>query len=539
VAATQHTVKRPGAWSPGGRRFLGVVVSVAWATVLVLSAVCSLSAAAATVNPSHKQPTRPPGTRPPVVSSYWLVASDGGIFAFGGAPFYGSTGSMTLNKPVVGMAGTPGSKGYWLVASDGGIFTFGDAQFYGSTGAMTLNKPVVAMAATPTGGGYWLVASDGGIFAFGSAQFYGSMGGRTLYQPIVGMAAAPSGNGYWLVAADGGMFAFGSAQFFGSTGGQVLNRPIVGMAPTADGGGYWFTAADGGVFAYGDARFDGSLGGVPQHYPIVAITTDATSNGYWFTNDNGAVTAFGTAKYWGSAPQVLNKPVVGIARANAMGHVSGSTYPSGAYGYDISTYQCGDFPTDPHTIGIVQVNGASLGAVNPCLKEEASWSAGGLNLYTYLTFGTAPTSPDAACNTLPSPQACNYGFNAALYAFDAAEQATVPTLVGWWLDVETRARSWSTTTAANASLVQGAIDGLHSAGINNVGIYASPANWNGIVGPYQPAVPYWMADWTTTGPDSCSQAGSWAAKELLPTGPVAIVQFSDHYNGTFDGDYAC
>ena len=39
---------------------------------------------------------------------------------------------MHLNKPIVGMAATPDGKGYWLVASDGGIFTFGDAAFYGS-----------------------------------------------------------------------------------------------------------------------------------------------------------------------------------------------------------------------------------------------------------------------------------------------------------------------------------------------------------------------------------------------------------------------
>ena len=32
------------------------------------------------------------------------------------------------------------------VASDGGIFSFGDAQFYGSTGATALNKPIVGMA---------------------------------------------------------------------------------------------------------------------------------------------------------------------------------------------------------------------------------------------------------------------------------------------------------------------------------------------------------------------------------------------------------
>ena len=37
--------------------------------------------------------------------------------------------------------------GYWLVASDGGIFAFGDAAFYGSTGSLKLNKPIVGMAA--------------------------------------------------------------------------------------------------------------------------------------------------------------------------------------------------------------------------------------------------------------------------------------------------------------------------------------------------------------------------------------------------------
>ena len=104
-----------------------------------------------------------------------------------------------LNKPIVGMAATPDGNGYWLVASDGGIFAFGDAQFYGSTGGI-LNKPVVGMAATPDGNGYWLVASDGGIFTYGDAQFYGSTGGIHLNEPIVGMTPTPDGDGYWLVA---------------------------------------------------------------------------------------------------------------------------------------------------------------------------------------------------------------------------------------------------------------------------------------------------------------------------------------------------
>ncbi|MDA8342670.1 MAG: hypothetical protein M0007_10685, partial [Actinomycetota bacterium] len=69
-----------------------------------------------------------------------------GDVGFGDAGFYGSTGSLHLNQPVVGMAATPDGDGYWLVASDGGIFAFGDAKFYGSTGSLRLNQPMVGMA---------------------------------------------------------------------------------------------------------------------------------------------------------------------------------------------------------------------------------------------------------------------------------------------------------------------------------------------------------------------------------------------------------
>jgi hypothetical protein len=86
------------------------------------------------------------------------------------------------------MAATPDGKGYWLAASDGGVFAFGDASFYGSMGGTRLNAPVVGMAATPDGKGYWLAAADGGVFSFGSAPFEGSMGGTRLNAPVVGIA---------------------------------------------------------------------------------------------------------------------------------------------------------------------------------------------------------------------------------------------------------------------------------------------------------------------------------------------------------------
>ena len=77
-----------------------------------------------------------------------------------------------LNQPVNGMAATPNGNGYWLVASDGAIFAFGDARFHGSTGGMTLNAPDRGDGRRRATGGYWLVGSDGGIFAF-DAPFFG------------------------------------------------------------------------------------------------------------------------------------------------------------------------------------------------------------------------------------------------------------------------------------------------------------------------------------------------------------------------------
>ena len=179
------------------------------------------------------------------------------------AGFYGSAGGLTLNRPVVGMAATPDGKGYWLVASDGGIFAFGDAGFYGSTGGSPLNQPIVGMAATPDGKGYWLVASDGGIFAFGDAGFYGSTGGIALNQPDRGHGGHPRRQGLLagglrrrhlrlrrrrLLRLDGRPCR--------STSRSWAWRP----PPTAGATGWWPPTA--GIFAFGDAAFYGSTGGI-------------------------------------------------------------------------------------------------------------------------------------------------------------------------------------------------------------------------------------------------------------------------------------
>ena len=99
------------------------------------------------------------------------------VTAFGAAGAVPGTTLNGLAAPVVGTAATPDGLGYWVVAADGGVFAYGNAAFEGSTGGIHLKAPVVGMAATPDGDGYWLVASDGGVFAYGDAMFEGSMGG--------------------------------------------------------------------------------------------------------------------------------------------------------------------------------------------------------------------------------------------------------------------------------------------------------------------------------------------------------------------------
>ncbi len=248
--------------------------------------------------------------------SYWMVAADGGIFSYGETQFYGSTGAIKLNAPIVGMAATPDGGGYWFVASDGGVFSYGDAHFFGSTGGQHINAPIVGMAATPDGGGYWLVAADGGVFNYGDANFYGSAGSLHLNKPIVGMAATADGGGYWLVASDGGIFTYGDATFFGSTGSMTLNKPIVGMAATADGAGYWLVASDGGIFNYGDAPFDGSAGALPLNKPVVGMAPTPDGGGYWLVASDGGIFTYGDAKFSGSTGSIkLNQPIVGMAGA--------------------------------------------------------------------------------------------------------------------------------------------------------------------------------------------------------------------------------
>jgi hypothetical protein len=243
--------------------------------------------------------------------------------SFGSAPFYGSTGALHLQRPVVGMTPTGSRSGYWLVASDGGIFSFGNANYFGSIPglgiapagasgtAKKLNAPVVGMVPSADDGGYFMVASDGGVFAFGDAKFEGSCPGiGGCSGPAVAVVPDASGNGYWLVTATGNVYTFGDASYYGAPGQQ--STPVTSAVRTADGKGYWILFANGTVDAYGDATNMGSPVGLTGGFnPASAIFATSDGGGYWISSASGAVYNYGDAPNDGSmAGTQLNGAVI-------------------------------------------------------------------------------------------------------------------------------------------------------------------------------------------------------------------------------------
>jgi len=276
---------------------------------------------AVTLPPVPPPPPPPPPAPQPIPDGYWLVGSDGGIFSFGSAAFYGSTGNLTLQRPVVGISPTADRHGYWLVGSDGGVFAFGDAGFFGSLpglgiapagsgGGHSLAAPIVAMVPSTDDGGYFMVASDGGVFAFGDARFAGSCPGiGGCSGSAVAVMPDATGNGYWLVTATGNVYAFGDAPYLGSPPNRGV--AVTSAVRTPDGGGYWVLFSDGALIPFGDARSFGSPAGTLGADKATAVFATADGAGYWVATAAGAVYNYGDATADGSmAGTHLNAPVI-------------------------------------------------------------------------------------------------------------------------------------------------------------------------------------------------------------------------------------
>ena len=114
-----------------------------------------------------------------------MVGSDGGVFALGGANFYGSLGGQSLPSPIAAIAATPSEDGYWLASQAGTIYHFGNTP---SLPAVQLppGAHIVGMASDNTGKGAWLVDQLGDVYAEGDANYLGGMGGKHINAPVVG-----------------------------------------------------------------------------------------------------------------------------------------------------------------------------------------------------------------------------------------------------------------------------------------------------------------------------------------------------------------
>ena len=290
-AVTGYTVTATDTTSPanGGQMVSGTGSPIA------VSGLTNGDSYTFTVSASNAAGTGPASTASSAVSpqpvvtiigdgscGYWTIGGGGLVSNFGCAWDLGSM-NEPLSTPIVAAAATPDGGGYWLVASNGGIFNYGDANYYGAPSSVS----IVAISASSDGKGYWLFGSSGKVYNYGDAT---PLASPPVNLHIVAAAATPDGGGYWLVASNGGIFNYGDATDYGSP-----NTSVAGISATSDGDGYWLVGSNGTIYAYGDAISYGDLSGSPS-YPVVGMASTSDRKGYWLVDSNGDISAFGDAQ---------------------------------------------------------------------------------------------------------------------------------------------------------------------------------------------------------------------------------------------------
>ncbi|MGH9099926.1 MAG: hypothetical protein ACRDV8_06820, partial [Acidimicrobiales bacterium] len=191
----------------------------------------------------------------PTGQGYWLVESNGGVYGFGAARFYGSLAGEHLGHPIVGMTVTPGGEGYWLVASDGGVFSFGDAHFWGSVpGKKVQITDAIGIVATHTGAGYY-VETPSARYGFGDVYPDVPTGSRAPGSHVPAGPQAPGAKkavppappvvsaaavfrGLCEVSAEGSVVVYRTASVYHAPGKwteQLAIPRLLGVAATAVG----------------------------------------------------------------------------------------------------------------------------------------------------------------------------------------------------------------------------------------------------------------------------------------------------------------
>ena len=128
-------------------------------------------------------PVGAPAVAPPFVEVMgapgggWLeVTANGVVWAGGGANYFGDLQHRPDAQPItvsniVQVRATPDGFGYWLVGSDGSVYSFGDAQYFGSLPGLGVKaSDIVGLIPFSSGEGYELVSALEQVWKFGHGE---------------------------------------------------------------------------------------------------------------------------------------------------------------------------------------------------------------------------------------------------------------------------------------------------------------------------------------------------------------------------------
>ncbi|GAC1397925.1 MAG: hypothetical protein NVSMB49_04590 [Ktedonobacteraceae bacterium] len=210
-------------------------------------------------------------------------------------------------------------------------------------------------------------------------------------------------------------------------------------------------------------------------------------------------------------------------------------YSKGTTGVDIGWTNC-TARVPSATFGIVGVTDGLGYSSSPCIAKEASYFK---NLSLYVNTGwynksthINATSPKVCATGDNNCLAYNYGYNAGLYAINAAMGVGVSSAT-WWLDVET-SNTWNTDVVQNQNSLQGEHDALVANGTTTLGVYSTTAQWQSITGSWQNNWPSWGATtWT-----NAKQAQTYCTGHEFTGGTSYLMQYRPS-NSKVDQDVAC
>ena len=210
-------------------------------------------------------------------------------------------------------------------------------------------------------------------------------------------------------------------------------------------------------------------------------------------------------------------------------------YSPGTTGVDISWPNCST-SVPSVTFGIVGVTDGQGYSTSPCIAKEASYFK---NLSLYVNTGwynqsthINPNFPKVCAAGDNNCLAYNYGYNAGLYALNAAQSVGVSSTT-WWLDVET-SNTWNTDVVQNQNSLHGEYDALVANGATTVGVYSTTAQWKTITGGWHNSWPSWGATTFSTA----KQAQTYCTGHQFTGGPSYLMQYLPGH-AKLDYDVAC